>query len=254
MLAFTDVGDGEPLVVLHGLFGSSRNWASFARSLSGRYRILAIDLPNHGMSEWSDAVSYEMQAEAVANFLIRHELQGATLLGHSMGGKVAMALALKQPGLVGHLIVVDIAPVNYNHYNLAIIDALSAVDLKNSKTREEAENQLAKNISDQRICKFLVQNLVRNGDFFKWRINLIGLKSGMSKLQKFPTIAANKYFNGPTLFMAGSESDYIQPDHHSKIKDLFPNSSIVTIMNSGHWVYADNPKDFTLSVTKFLST
>jgi pimeloyl-ACP methyl ester carboxylesterase len=169
-----------------------------------------------------------------------------------MGGKIAMTLALDRPRLVGRLIVADIAPVSYNHHNLEIINALEAVNLRDIQTRDEVESQLAKNIYNKKIRQFLMQNLLRNGDFFEWRINLNGLKAGMPQLQTFPSIGAEKQFSGPTLFLAGAESDYVQVQHHTQINHLFPNASIVSIENAGHWLHADNPKCFITSVLKFL--
>jgi len=253
-LAFTEIGEGEPLVILHGLFGSSRNWASIARSLSDTYRVLTVDLPNHGASDWTDTVSYEGLAQATADFLIEQNLQRAAVLGHSMGGKTAMTLALTQPALIGRLIVADIAPVPYDHDNLAVISALDAVDLSRVKARDDAEVQLAKNISDRMMRAFLMQNLVRNGDHYEWRINIAGLKAGLPNLHGFPAVPEGVHFEGPALFIAGGESDYIEPDHHEEIYRLFPKSSVIDLTNAGHWLHADNPEAFVQTVRDFLAS
>jgi esterase len=256
-LAFTDTGmsagGGETIVILHGLFGSSRNWASIARTLSDEHLVVTVDLPNHGASEWTDVISYEGLAEATAAFLLQENLQGATILGHSMGGKTAMTLALTQPDLIGHLIVADIAPVPYDHDNLSIITALDTVDLSIVKTRDDAEAQLEPSISDRMMRAFLLQNLRRNGDHYEWRVNLAGLKAALPNLHGFPNMPDETHFAGPALFIAGAESDYIEPDHHEEIDRLFPNSTVIDLSNAGHWLHADNPEAFVQSVREFLA-
>ncbi|MBT3989952.1 MAG: alpha/beta fold hydrolase [Rhodospirillaceae bacterium] len=256
-LAFTDTGNGdgngETLVILHGLFGSGRNWASIARALSDTYRVLTVDLPNHGASSWTETITYEGLAQATANFLTEQGLQGAALLGHSMGGKTAMTMALKRPELISSLIVADIAPVPYDHDNLAVISALDAVDLTTVKVRDDAEAQLAEHISDRMMRAFLLQNLVRDGDHYEWRINLAGLKAGLPNLHGFPVIPEEVRFEKPAIFIAGAESDYVEPDHHEEIDRLFPNSSVVDLTNAGHWLHADNPEAFVQTVRGFLA-
>jgi esterase len=250
-LAFTEIGEGEPIVILHGLFGSGRNWASIAKALSDTYRVLTVDLPNHGASEWTEHVTYQGLAEATANFLTQHELQGCTLLGHSMGGKTAMTLALSQGDLINRLIVADIAPVPYDHDNLAVIEALAAVDIANVKSRNEAEAQMAVHISDRMLRAFLLQNLRREGDGYQWRINLEGLKASLPDLHGFPEFDTT--FEKPAIFIAGAESDFVEPEHHAEIDRLFPNSSVVDLTHAGHWLHADNPKAFIQAVVQFLN-
>ena len=256
-LAFTDTGDsvaqGEPLIILHGLFGSSRNWASIAKLLSNQRRVLTVDLPNHGASYWTEMVSYEKMAEATAGFIVEKNLQGSALFGHSMGGKTAMTLALTKPDLIGKLIIADIAPVSYDHDNLAVISALCSVDLNAVKTRNDAEALLAETIPDRMMRGFLLQNLVRNGDHYEWRINLAGLKEGLPNLHGFTAYPDEVRFEGPSLFVAGTESDYIELEHHEEINRLFPNASLVDIANAGHWLHADNPGAFVLAVREFLA-
>jgi len=180
-------------------------------------------------------------------------LQGAALLGHSMGGKTAMTMALKRPELISSLIVADIAPVPYDHDNLAVISALDAVDLTTVKVRDDAEAQLAEHISDRMMRAFLLQNLVRDGDHYEWRINLAGLKAGLPNLHGFPVIPEEVRFEKPAIFIAGAESDYVEPDHHEEIDRLFPNSSVVDLTNAGHWLHADNPEAFVQTVRGFLA-
>ena len=250
-LAFTEIGEGEPIVILHGLFGSGRNWASIAKALADTYRVITVDLPNHGASEWTERVTYQGLAEATANFLTQHDLQGCTLLGHSMGCKTAMTLALSQGELISRLIVADIAPVPYDHDNLAVIEALAAVDLASVKSRNEAEAQMAVHISDRMLRAFLLQNLRREGDGYQWRINLEGLKASLPDLHGFPEFDTT--FEKPAVFIAGAESDFVEPEHHAEIDRLFPNSSVVDLTYAGHWLHADNPKAFIQAVVQFLN-
>ena len=250
-LAFTEIGEGEPIVILHGLFGSGRNWASIAKALADSYRVITVDLPNHGASEWTDTVTYESLAGAAADFLTGHDLQGCSLLGHSMGGKTSMALALTQGELISRLIVADIAPVPYDHDNLAVIEALSAVDLATVKSRNDAEAQMADYICDRMLRAFLLQNLRREGDGFKWRINLEGLKASLPDLHGFPDFDTT--FEKPAVFIAGAESDFVEAEHHAEIDRLFPNSSVVDLAHAGHWLHADSPDVFVQKVREFLT-
>jgi len=250
-LAFTEIGEGEPIVILHGLFGSGRNWASIAKALADTYRVITVDLPNHGASEWTEHVTYQGLAKATANFLTQHDLQGCTLLGHSMGGKTAMTLALTQGELINRLIVADIAPVPYDHDNLEVIEALAAVDLANVNSRNDAEAQMAAHISDRMLRAFLLQNLRREGDGYQWRINLEGLKASLPDLHGFPEFDTT--FEKPAVFIAGAESDFVEPQHHAEIDRLFPNSSVVDLTSAGHWLHADSPEAFVQNVREFLA-
>jgi pimeloyl-ACP methyl ester carboxylesterase len=254
-LAYSDLGTlGEPIVILHGLFGSSRNWAAIAKKFSVSHRVFMLDLPIHGASVWTDTIDYEQMYNIISEFLVEHDLKGATILGHSMGGKVAMTLALKQPELIGRLIVADIAPVKYNHDNLSIITALEDVDLNLIKIRSDADKQLIKSIPEQMMRSFLLQNLVHGEYHYEWRINIPVLKKSLSTLQAFPSFSKNVLFDGPTLFLAGIRSDFIEQKHHKRIANFFPGSSIVEIADAGHWLHADNPNDFISSVTHFVSS
>lgn len=255
LLAYDDLGgDGRPIIILHGLFGSRRNWLRMARTLSTTNRVLALDLPNHGGSNWADIMSYGFLSEIIAKFIVEHDLKGATVLGHSMGGKIAMTLALTEPELIGRLIIADIAPVNYIHDNLSIITALESLDLTLLKNRGDADVELREKIPHRAKRAFLLQNLVYNEKRYQWRINIPVIKAGLADLQGFPSFSEQVFFDGPTLFLAGVDSDFIEPDHHKIIMRLFPESSIVNIENAGHWLHVDNSKSFLQCVLRFIES
>ena len=254
-LAFSEFGAGTPLVILHGLFGGARNWARIARDLATRFHVYAVDLPNHGESPWVDSVTYEGMAEAMAEFLrARGIAGGVTLLGHSMGGKVAMTLALTSPGDVARLIVVDIAPVAYDHArtNRHILEALRSLPLAGLASRKEADAALAPAIPDPMLRSFLLANLSRDDDRFVWRINLDGLANSLPALHGFPQFPPEARYDGPTLFIAGERSDYVGDADVATIRKRFPNARIETLPGAGHWVHADAPDAAVRLVSEFI--
>ena len=251
-LEHTVVGQGPPLLILHGLFGSARNWSSFARSLAETHRVYALDLRNHGSSPWSSAMSYREMAEDVRDFMARHGLSGAAVLGHSMGGKTAMVLALHHGDAVGALCVVDIAPVPYGHTHLPFIAAMQAVDLSGVTRRSQVNEHLKSSIEDPMLRNFLLQNLVLTAGALAWRINLAALAANMDALIGFPTEIEGQSYGGPALFAAGAKSDYLLPDHHGTIRRLFPAAEIHVIPDAGHWVHAEQPEALRARVVAFL--
>jgi pimeloyl-ACP methyl ester carboxylesterase len=252
-LAYSETGAGTPLVVLHGLFGSRRNWASLARQLGETHRVFALDLRNHGESPWAETMSYREMAADVAGFLTREGLEGATVLGHSMGGKTAMVLALEQGELVGRLIVADIAPVAYAHTHLPYIKAKQAVNLSTVSRRSEVDLVLQEAIPERGLRSFLMHNLVTEGGRLRWRINLEALHDNMDDLVSFPDHLDDLSYDGPSLFLAGADSQYLQLAHLPRIRALFPASEIDAIAAAGHWVHADQPEAFLARVQAFLS-
>ncbi len=253
LLVYDDLGgEDRPIIILHGLFGFRRNWLRIARKLSVTNRVLALDLPNHGESSWTDVMSYGFLSEIISKFIVEHDLKGATVLGHSMGGKIAMTLALTEPELIGRLIIADIAPVNYTHDNLSIITALESLDLALVKNRGDADTKLREKIPHKEIRAFLLQNLVYNDKRYEWRINMPVIKAYLADLQGFPSFSEQVFFEGPTLFLSGVDSDFIEPDHHKIISRLFPVSSIINIENAGHWLHVDNSKSFLRCVLRFI--
>jgi esterase len=242
-LQFNEYGtDGPPLIVLHGLFGSARNWAGHARSLSETHHVYALDLRNHG---------YEEMAKDVAGFIADQGISNPIVMGHSMGGKVAMQLALSDPESVKALIVVDIAPVSYGHDMLDYIAAMQALDLSGEQRRAELEEELRDGVDDPGISAFLMTNLERANGGFQWRINLTAISAGMSAITAF-TPPAGAVYDRPTVFIAGSASTYIRDAHRERIMELFPRSRTVTIKDANHWVHADRPEAFLKTVNAFL--
>lgn len=253
-LSFLENGQGVPLVVLHGLFGSSRNWQGVAKKLADRYRVIAVDLRNHGASPWGNGMSYPEMARDVRDFLIKHGLEGAALLGHSMGGKTAMTLALNHPEIISKLIVVDSAPVVYQPTQLPYAQAMLSVNLKAIERRGEVEVLLRPYVEDEHTRLFLLQNLVTGPDgHLVWRVNLRAIINAMPIIAGFPMPAPGVQFTKPTLFIAGGDSDYITERAHPNINSLFPANSIHTIPGTGHWPHADKPDAVAEAVGSFLS-
>ena len=251
-LAHDEHGAGEPLVVLHGLYGSKRNWASVATELGRSRRVLCVDLRNHGESPWDGRHDYAALAADVAA-LIRSTIGGpAAVLGHSMGGKAAMLLALTEPALVERLVVVDIAPATSP--GTAAIDprVLRAVPLEACPRRADVEAALAGRIPSLAVRSFLVKNLASGPDGLAWKVNLDALERHYGDILGFPDIPAGRAFGKPTLFVAGGRSDYVGPQHHAAIRRLFPAADITIIPEAGHWVHAEAPREFVRLVERFL--
>ncbi|WP_213685755.1 alpha/beta fold hydrolase [Roseicyclus sp.] len=237
-----------PILIAHGLFGSARNWGVIARRLSEDRRVLTVDMRNHGDSPWADSHTYPDLAEDLAEVIAAHGGQ-ADVLGHSMGGKAAMALALTHPTLVRRLIVADIAPVAYGHTQMHLIDAMRAVDLSVIETRRDADLQLAQSVSTDGVRAFLLQSLDVKGRC--WRLNLDALERFMPAILGWPRLGDT--FPGPTLFLSGALSDYVQPEHRPTIKSLFPNARFAKIPGAGHWLHADRPREFEATIAAYFN-
>jgi len=252
-LAYDEFGAaGPPILILHGLLGSGRNWTSIAKQLAETHRVFALDLRNHGRSPWADSMSFDEMADDVAAFIAAHDLRPATVIGHSLGGKVVMRLALTRPDLVERLVVVDVAPVAYEHSFAPYIDALRQVDLSEVTRRADAERDLEAAIPDPAVRSFLLQNLVKTDDGFAWRVNLDGLRANMADLMGFPAAREAEYA-GPILFLSGGRSDYVEPEHRPLIERLFPQAEHAVIEDAGHWVHAERPTEFLAQLRRFLS-
>ena len=249
---FETESSGDTLVILHGLFGSARNWTGIARHLSAAYKVVTVDMPNHGNSPWLDDATYLNMAEAVGEFIGANGFSGATVMGHSMGGKAAMVLTLQRPDLIGRLIVADIAPVPYDHGNEEFIDAMEAVDLALVQVRADADGQLARTIDDSGLRGFFLLNLVQEGDTFSWRINLKGLKASLPALHGFPEVPDGSLYGGPVLFLDGEKSNYILPQHEDLIRAYFPHAAIEEIEGADHWIHADQPTAVMTAIRAFM--
>ena len=237
------IGEGEPLVILHGLFGSARNWGSIARGLADIRQVHALDLRNHGASPWDAVMTYEQMAEDVADYIERRGLAPSDVLGHSMGGKTAMLMALGHPELVNRLIIVDIAPVPYVRESYPdYLHAMQAVDLERAHRRADIDATLAPAIPDPTLRAFLMQNLVSEQGRFHWRINLAGIAANLAAIVAFPDSPGR--FGGPTTFLAGERSNYIRPRDRDAIDRLFPQARMIEIGQAGHWPHAEQPERF----------
>jgi pimeloyl-ACP methyl ester carboxylesterase len=250
---YGNYSDQRPtLIFLHGLLGASSNWHSIARKLEDRFHIIVPDLRNHGRSPHAETVNYPVMALDLAELIDDQGLDSALLVGHSMGGKVAMWLALTQPGLVSGLVVVDIAPVNYPNRFESIFVSLSRIDIENLKSRGQAEQTLAFDIGEQGLRQFLLQNLERREGAWRWRSNLSVLNREMHAITGFPEAADSGNYPGPVLFIRGGASDYLKPEFQPRIRALFPHTRFRVIAGAGHWVYAEQPEAFYAALTGFL--
>ena len=250
-LAFSEFGEGPPLVILHGLFGSGRNWQGIARRLSG-WRVIVADARNHGASPWADDMDYAAMADDVFALIDALGLDRPVLLGHSMGGKTAMTAALMRPGSIRALIAADIAPVAYVHSHLSLVRAMQAVDLTQVRRRADADAALSEAAPEPAMRDFLLQNLVFDGGTARWRINLEALAANMAALTGWSLPRGAGVYDGPSLFVHGGKSSYVTAAHRGDIRRLFPNASIVTIDGAGHWIHADRPGEFLGAVERFL--
>ncbi len=253
MILRADVtGAGPPVALLHGLFGRARNLAAIARGLAGAHRVLSLDLRNHGDSPHAPGMAYPNLAADVLETLAALDALPCGLLGHSMGGKTAMACALLAPDSVQRLLVADIAPVAYAHHNRAVAAAMQAVLLRPGLTRAQAASCLADAVTDAAVRSFLLQNL-NPGEAPIWRIGLAEIADGMADIEGWPDAFSNAIFTGPTLFINGSRSDYVTGAHRDAARRYFPASRFMTLKDAGHWLHADQPSVFLNATQVFFS-
>ncbi|MGY6705663.1 alpha/beta fold hydrolase [Roseinatronobacter sp.] len=234
--------DLPPLLVVHGLFGSARNWGAIAKRLSDSRQVVSVDMRNHGESPWHDSHGYDDLAQDLAQ-VIKAEGVAMDVLGHSMGGKAAMMLALTQPDLVNRLLVADIAPVAYAHSQSHLITAMRAMDISALKTRAEADAALAGSVADAGVRAFLLQSLDLRATPPRWRLNLDVLEREMDRITGWPEGVSGS-FPRPALFLSGARSDYVQPEHRPAIKALFPDAKFAKLPDAGHWLHAEAPRPF----------
>ena len=246
-------GSGPALVVMHGLFGSATNWRSVARALASSHAVHTLDLRNHGASPWADSMGYLDLANDVRRYIESHELGPVTLMGHSMGGKTAMALALTRPDLVQRLIVVDIAPRSYADSLSSYVQAMRSVDVFAAASRGDIQRQLQALLPDASVAPFLAQNLVTRNQHFDWRINLAAITTAMPDLTGFPAELRQHQFTGPTTVIAGALSDYVPDGDAAPFAPMFPHLVVEVIDGAGHWVHADQPVKFTEAVRRALA-
>jgi pimeloyl-ACP methyl ester carboxylesterase len=268
-LAARTVGETGPRVVfVHGLFGQGRNWTTIAKGLADRHRVTLLDLPNHGHSPWTDRVEYVDMADLVAAELAAWD-EPVTLVGHSMGGKVAMQLALRRPELLRALVVVDIAPVVYPLTGgrtddpdeeaspfADYIAAMKAIDLTGLQRRDDADRALRDAVPSRMVRSFLLQSLVREGTgasgTWRWRLNLDLLERDLGELRGFPAPPPGARYDGPVLWIAGADSHYVLDEDRPHMEELFPRTRLVRVKNAGHWVHSEQPEVFVEALRRFL--
>lgn len=239
-LFYREFGKGDPLIILHGLFGSSDNWQTLAKKFAEHYTVFTVDLRNHGRSFHHDVFNYDAMMYDIVEFIEDMGLKRVSLLGHSMGGKLSMNYALHFPDKVENLIVVDIAPRKYQVLHEGIIQAMKSLNLQLYKKRKEVDKALSEMIQNFSIRQFLLKNLIRNNNgTFSWKINLDVIDHNIENL--VIEISSTIPFQGKTLFIAGDKSDYIRPVDEEYIKEIFPNAEIKYLPNVGHWVHAQAP-------------
>jgi pimeloyl-ACP methyl ester carboxylesterase len=250
LLNCIEAGEGTPVALLHGLFGRAQNLGSVARRLAQRHLVVSLDLRNHGASPHGEGMDYVSLANDVLATLAHRDALPAALLGHSMGGKVAMAAALAAPERVTRLLIADIAPVAYAHHNRAVAEAMLEMPLRPGMSRADADILLRDAVPDAGVRGFLLQNFVP-GASPGWRIGLAQIAAAMADIEGF-TPPPGAVYAGPTLFVRGEHSDYVLPSHRGAIEALFPAARIVTLQGAGHWLHADQPARFAEIVEDFL--
>lgn len=253
-LFFRQYGKGQPMIILHGVFGVSDNWVSFARKMADHYEVFIPDQRNHGQSPHDPTFNYFALCSDLYDFIEEHDIKDPIILGHSMGGKVAMHFALENPDMLKALIVADISMRTYNRRfrHLDMIDAMMNVNFNNAETREDVESQIKLQIPDERTRLFAMKNLYRreHGGQFAWRLNLEAINLNMDEV--FEGIESKNLFTKPTLFVRGGDSDYVKYDDFDQIYRNFPKADIKTIERAGHWLHAEKPDEFQNIITDFL--
>jgi pimeloyl-ACP methyl ester carboxylesterase len=249
-LFFREAGQGEPLIILHGLFGSSDNWFTLSKVFAAHYRVFTVDQRNHGQSPHTSDHDYKLLTEDLEEFIKEQNLQKPIILGHSMGGKTAMNFAIKNAADTGKLIVVDIMPKTYPLHHDHILDGMKSINLAALTSRAEAETILQPQIPESDVRQFLLKNLSRDEQkAFTWKINLPVLDANIAKMGE--ALQYEGQYSGPTLFIKGGRSNYYKPGDENTVKGLFPNVEWATI-DTGHWVQAEKPQEFADVVLNWL--
>ncbi|MHB1148646.1 MAG: alpha/beta fold hydrolase [Lutibacter sp.] len=252
LLHSTIIGSGQPLIILHGYFGMSDNWKSLGAKFSENFEVHLIDQRNHGRSFHSEDFDYELLVEVLYNYIQHYQLKNTILLGHSMGGKVAMQFAVTYPELVDKLMVADISPKFYNPHHEDILAALNTVNFSLQNTRKKVEDVLRIYIKEEGVLQFLLKNVYwKSKEELAFRFNLQSLMEHNSEVGE--ALPYFTHFNGETLFLKGEKSNYITEDDYALISAHFPNSKIITVKNAGHWLHAENPEQFYEEVINFLT-
>jgi pimeloyl-ACP methyl ester carboxylesterase len=252
-LFFREFGEGMPVIILHGLFGQSDNWVTVGRRIADQFHVFIPDQRNHGQSPHTSIHSFPAMADDLAEFIEDHQIENPVLIGHSMGGKVAMTYALENPGKVRKLVIVDISPRKYPERvtHTEVITQMLSIDLEKITTRTEVEKILESRITDTRVRMFILKNLYyKLPGKLAWRLNLETINQSMDLL--FDGIQSESKYNGPTLFIRGGKSDYVLDSDIPLITGLFPEAVIKTISGASHWIHADAPEELCFLLSSFL--
>ena len=255
MLHTTELGEaGGRVVFCHGLFGQGRNFTAIGKALAAAHRVTLVDMPDHGQSPWSDHFDYLAAADQVAELLSGDD--PVALVGHSMGGKISMLVALRHPELVDRLVVVDVAPVPYDHATEfdGYITAMRAIVLSTLTSRSEADEALRAAVPNPTVRGFLLQSLRREGDHWRWLLNLELLGRDLDDITDWPeaALAGTAAYDGPVLWVGGADSLYVHPDYVAAMDRWFPHNRRVTIKGAGHWVHSEQPEVFVEVLRRFL--
>lgn len=250
-LFFRQSGQGDPLIILHGLFGSSDNWYSLAKVFANQFTVFVLDQRNHGLSPHSSDFDYQLLTEDLRDFVAEHNILRPVILGHSMGGKTAMNFAVRYPGQVKNLIVVDIVPKPYPVHHDHILEGLRAVPLNTLTSRAQADQILSGFVPEPGVRQFLLKSLARkDSGGFEWRINLDAIETNIEKMGAGMVYPGT--FEGPALFIKGSRSDYYEKGDETLIQSIFPKAKF-SILETGHWVQAEKPEEFSKLVLGYLA-
>ena len=240
-------------MVLHGLFGSGKNWQSHTRQFAELFDVYTVDLRNHGQSFHADEMNYAVMAADVLQLLDHLSLDRCHMLGHSMGGKVAMTLAQQNPERIARMVVADIAPVAYRHHYDDLIEPILALRLDTISSRGDADIALRQHVPEDQLRAFLLQNLVREGDAWRWRVNWRVIQRDMEWLTGFDQTSQDRQVTVPTLFVRGARSDYVGAAEIERIEQDFENAEIATLEAAGHWLHAEQPEAFAACVIEYLT-
>jgi esterase len=252
ILNYRHEGEGFPLIILHGLFGSSRNWQSIARQYAGIYQVISVDARNHGQSFHSLAMNYDCMSDDIIRLMDKLAIEKCHLLGHSMGGKTAMAVSVKESERISKLLIADIAPIVYQHSHDHLIDPILELDLNRLSSRAEADRFLSEKIKEPQLRAFLLHNLVRKDDRWQWQANWSSIKSNMDKLLGRPTDIDNWQIKNRTLIISGSKSDYVNAEAKAAFDKHFLKLEYKKIDDAGHWLHAEKPDLFSRHISDFL--
>jgi esterase len=247
----SQAGNGPAVILLHGLFGMGSNLAVMARALQDNYCVYSLDLPNHGRSGWAEGIDIPAMATAILDWMDAQGVSSAALVGHSLGGKVAMTMALQQPQRVSALVVADIAPVEYGVGHQREFAALQAVADAGCQSRKAAHALMSEYLDNEAVIQFLLKNLTRQEDgCYNWRFNLPGIVAGYGAARA--AVASAQPYQKPVLFIKGGDSDYIQEKHRTQIMSLFPLVQLKVMPGCSHWLHVENPRLFNSLVRRYL--